>query len=83
MNEKHLGLWLKFSLESEVVEAHENVKEEILSIYKKTWQFLYIVYHGICLMWAISHFFGGADDVDPPTCFTVNASLCMVCELRI
>jgi len=32
-------------------------------------------------MWAMSHFYGGADDVDPLTCFTANASLCMTCEL--
>ena len=79
VDDKRLGLWLKSSLESEIDEAHENVKEEILSTYKKTWQFVYSVYHGKCLMWAMSHFYGGADD--PPTCFTVNASLCMVCEL--
>ena len=79
VDDKRLGLWLKSYLESEIDEAHENVKEEILSTYKKTWQFVYSVYHGKCLMWVMSHFYGGADD--PPTCFTVNASLCMVCEL--
>lgn len=30
----------------------------------------------------MSHFYGDTDDnVDPPTCFMTNASLCMVCEL--
>ena len=65
IDDKRLGLWLKSSLESEIDEAHENVKEEILSTYKKTWQFVYSVYHGKCLLWAMSHFYGGADDVDP------------------
>ena len=32
-------------------------------------------------MWAMSHFYGGADDVDPRTCFTANTPLCMVCEV--
>ena len=32
-------------------------------------------------MWALSHFYEGADDVDSLTCFTANASLCMMCEL--
>jgi len=31
-------------------------------------------------MWALSHFYGGADDLNPLTCFTANASLCMIFE---
>ena len=71
VDDKRLGLWLKSSLESEVDEAYENVKEEILSTYKKTWRFVYSIYHGKCLMWAMTLFHGGADDVDPPPCFIV------------
>ena len=80
MDDKRLGLWLKSSLESENDAAHEAVKADILSTYKKTWQYVYSVYHGKCLMWAMSHFYGGVDDEDPPTCFTANAPLCMTCE---
>ena len=57
IDDKRLGLWLKSSLESEIDEAHKNVKEEILSTYKKTWHFVYSVYHGKCLLWAICHTF--------------------------
>jgi len=81
IDDKRLGLWLKSALESESDEAKERKKEEILSTYRKTWQFAYSVYHGKCLMWAMSHFYGGADDLDPPSCFVANAPLCMVCEL--
>lgn len=34
--DRHLGLWLKSSLESENDAAHEAVKAEILCTYKKT-----------------------------------------------
>lgn len=30
--------------------------------------------------WALSHFYSGADDQDPPTCFAANNPLCTVCE---
>ena len=43
MDDKRLGLWLKSTLESEHDAAHEAVKAEILSTYKKTWQYVYIV----------------------------------------
>ena len=33
------------------------------------------------LSWALSHFYGGADDNDPPTCFTANSVLCAVCRV--
>lgn len=42
VDDRRLGLWLKSSLELEIDEAHENVKEEILSTYKKTWRFVRI-----------------------------------------
>ena len=78
MDDKRLGLWLKSSLESENDAAYEAVKADILSTYKKTWQYVYSVYHDKCLMWAMSHFYGGVDDEDPPTCFTANAPLCII-----
>ena len=55
-------------------------KADVLSTYEKSWRFIYALYHGKCLSWALSHFYGGADDNDPPTCFTANAPLCAVCR---
>ena len=63
IDDKRLGLWLKSSL---------------LTNYAKTWRFIYALYHGKCLSWALSHFY--ADDQDPPTCFVANNPLCSVCE---
>lgn len=34
-----------------------------------------------CLLWALSHFYGGTEDSDPPTCFVANSPLCMVCKV--
>ena len=50
-------------------------KADVLSTYEKRWRFIYSLYHGKFLSWALSHFYGGADDNDPPTCFTANAPL--------
>ena len=64
-DDKRLGLWLKTALDA---------------TYVKTWRFIYSVYHGKCLSWALSHFYAGANDADPPTCFVGNNPLCSVCE---
>ena len=50
IDDKRLGLWLKSSLESEIDEAHENVKEEILSTYKRHGNLytLYIMENILC-----------------------------------
>ena len=56
-------------------------KADVLSTYEKSWRFIYSLYHGKFLSWALSTFYGDADDNDPPTCFTANASLCAVCRL--
>ena len=45
----------------------------------KSWHFIYAVYHGKCLLWALSHFYG--DNEDTPTCFVGNSPVCSVCEL--
>jgi len=51
-DDKCLGWWLKTALDA---------------TYVKTWHFIYSVYHGKCLSWALSHFYTGANDVDPCT----------------
>ena len=73
VDDKRLGLWLKSSFDSRTSDdAHEAVKLEVLSNHTKTWQFVYSAYHGKCLAWALSHFYGGAGDDEPPTCFVSN-----------
>jgi len=82
MDDKRLGLWLKSALDSPTQNSSmELCKEEVLSTYEKSWRFVYSLYHGKCLSWALCHFYGGVDDSDPPTCFTANAPLCAVCRL--
>ena len=82
IDDKRLGLWLKSSLDCTTSdEAHEGMKSAIILGYAKAWQFIYTVYHGKCLAWALSHFYGGADDTDPPTCFVSNSPLCMICKV--
>lgn len=81
VDDKRLGLWLKCSFDSRTNDdAHEAVKLEVLSSYSRTWQFIYSAYHGKCLSWALSYFYGGEGDRDPPTCFVSNSPLCMICE---
>ena len=62
-------------------ETHDQAKDEIISNYKYAWKFIYSAYHKKCFSWALSHFYGGADDTDPPTCFVSNTPLCTVCEV--
>ena len=82
VDDKRLGLWLKSSFDSRTNDdAHEAVKLEVLSSYTKTWQFVYSAYHGKCLAWALSYFYGGAGDAEPPTCFVSNSPLCMICAV--
>ena len=82
IDDKRLELWLKSSLDCTTSDnAHESMKSAVILDYAKAWQFIYIVYHGKCLAWALSHFYGGADDGDPPTCFISNSSLCMICGI--
>ena len=81
IDDKRLAVWLKSSLDSRTnSDANEAKKVEVLATYTKTWQYAYCIYHGKCLLWSLSHFYGGADDGEPPTCFTANAPLCSVCE---
>ena len=84
IDDKRLGLWLKSSLDSAAAtdnDAHDIAKAEIILNYTNAWKFIYSVYHGKCLSWALSHFYGGIDDTEPPTCFVSNSPLCMVCKL--
>jgi len=79
--EKRLGLWLKEALdrankEDEDAHAHETKKCEMIQNYVECWRFIYSVYHGKCLSWALLAFYGGASDADPPTCFVSNSPLC-------
>ena len=77
-----MGLWLKSSFDSRTNnDAHEAVKLEVLLSYTKTWQFVYSAYHGKFLAWALSYFYGGAGDAEPPTCFVSNSPLCMICAV--
>ena len=82
VDDKRLGLWLKSALDStNSDEAHDQAKDEIISNYMYACKFIYSAYHGKCLSWALSQFYGGADDTDPPTCFVSNSPLCMVCKV--
>ena len=82
MDDKRLGLWLKSALDCHTQDrSMELCKEDVLSTYEKSWRFIYSQYHGKCLFWVLSHFYGDVDDSDPPTCFTANAPLCAVCRL--
>jgi len=85
VDDKRLGLWLKAALDrekdgSDEDGAHEAKKQEMIHDYVETWRFVYSVYHGKCLCWALSSFYGGAGDTDPPTCFVSNSPLCMICK---
>ena len=72
--DKRLGLWLKSALDcQENDHLIQQDKADVLLTYEKSWRFIYSLYHGKCLSWVLSHFYGGADDDDPPTCFTANA----------
>ena len=82
IDDKRLGLWLKSALDcQESDHLIQQDKADVLLTYEKSWRFIYSLYHGKCLSWALSHFYGGADDNDPPTCFTANAPLCAVCRV--
>lgn len=81
IDDKRLGLWLKTALHASTEDAAlQSVKADMLSTYIKAWRFIYSVYHGKCLSWALSLFYAGANDEDPPTCFVGNNPLCSVCE---
>ena len=77
VDDKRLGQWLKaalgFSAKDPKVEA---VKLEILFTYTQAWRFVYSIYNGKCLLQALAHFYGGAGDNDPPTCFIANNPFC-------
>ena len=82
IDDKRLGLWLKSALDcQESDHLIQQDKADVLLTYEKSWRFIYSLYHGKCLSWALSHFYSGADDNDPPTCFTANAPLCAVCRV--
>ena len=82
IDDKHLGLWLKSALDCRDQPSSdlEETKHEMITNYVKAWWFIYSLYHGKCLVWALSHFCAGADDQDPPTCFVANNPLCTVYE---
>ena len=80
IDDKHLGLWLKSALESkEANAAVDRVKSEMIRTYIQTWKFIYSIYHGKCLARSLANLYGGAGDIDPPTCFVSNSPLCAVC----
>lgn len=74
-------MWLKTALDASTEDAAlQSVKADMLSTYIKAWHFIYSVYHGKCLSWALSLFYAGANDEDLPTCFVGNNPLCSVWE---
>lgn len=82
IDDKRLWLWLKSALDCQEEDNLMQLgKADVLSTYEKSWRFIYSRYHGKCLSWALSYFYGSADDNDPATCFTANAPLCAVCCL--
>ena len=79
-DDKRLGVWLKSAIESIEVNAHiEQAKSEVINNYVTTWKFIYSMYHGKCLSRSLALLYGGAGDIDPPTCFISNSPLCTVC----
>ena len=79
VDDKHLGLWLKSALNgSDQSPEMEKAKVDMIADYVKSWCFVYAAYHGKCLSWALSRYYG--DDEDAPTCFVANSPLCSVCE---
>ena len=82
IDDKRLGLWLKSALDCRDKSSSdlERTKHEMIANYTKAWRFIYSLYHGKCLVWALSHFYAGTDDQDPKTCFVANNPQCMVCE---
>ena len=84
VDDKRLGLWIKEALDRAIdgddKETHEDKKREMIRNYVEAWRFIYSVYHGKCLSWALSFYYGGAGDTEPPTCFVSNSPLCMICK---
>ena len=82
IDDKRLGQWLKAALDSSGADPKvEAVKSEILFTYTQAWRFVYSIYNGKCLLQALTCFYGGAGDQDPPTCFVANNPLCSICEV--
>ena len=83
IDDKHLGLWLKSLLDSEKETGTNSrlqvIKTEMLLMYTQSWRFIYSIYHGECLSKALSYFYAGANDKNPPPCFIANSPLCAVC----
>ena len=83
IDDKRLGLWMKSLLESEketnTDSRLQEIKTEMLLMYTQSWRFIYSIYHGECLSRALSYFYAGANDNDPPSCFSANSLLCAVC----
>jgi len=57
-----------------LVATNHNAKSSwagtVLKLLPMTEGHSYCIYHGKCLLWSLSHFYGGADDEDPLTCFS-------------
>ena len=83
IDDKRRGLWLKSLLDSEIATGTDSrlqaIKTEMLLMYTQSWRFIYSIYHGECLSRALSYFYSGANDNDPPSCFIANSMLCAVC----
>ena len=83
VDDKRLGLWLKSTLSStgsDKAAETDKKRSEIIHTYIQAWKFIYSIYHGKCLSRELSVLYGGAGDIDPPTCFVANSPLCTVCK---
>ena len=52
----------------------------MMANYVKAWQFIYSLYCGKCLVWALQHFCAGSGNQEQLTCFVAHNPLCKVCE---
>ena len=72
IDDKWLGLWLQSALKSKDKDIGTEIdkkRSEMIRAYIQVWKFIYSVYDGKCLSKELSVVYGGAGDVDPPTCF--------------
>ena len=57
VDDKRLGLWLRSMLGPDQDDHSTQKKMEMLFNYSQGWRFIYAVYHGKCLMQALTTFF--------------------------
>jgi len=80
IDDKRLGLWLRSMLGCNQDDCSTQKKMEMLYNYSQGWRFIYAVYHGKCLMQALTTFYSGESSTITTTCIVNNSTLCSVCE---